>query len=211
MINPFKRTGVSSLTDEQLLIFDWLFDLRAPWWSLRDEVFSIHANLPFSHNIDDRRLRSLINEWCAKGWLTRWPRTGPIDDDVTFGLTRIGGALWEAERRPQWGRFCSDSESFDRRMNCWKLAVESTQLHIVRAYVSVARACQLHQFKSLDVKVSVKSGSDLIYWKAFRRRYILIVRVVASDERDLGLETDWDEFHRQRTFWRNVKELQTFL
>lgn len=129
----FWRTGATDLTDGELLILDFLFDLnRVPYRALRNEAFAFHHNCVAGHGMDDDALWDVLDRRVADGTLRLTLEEIDRDDaepgdergDVPdpaggpplhryYALTPAGGRLWEAERLPDWDRYCSYMEESD--------------------------------------------------------------------------------------------------
>src|SRR5690242_15904742 len=103
-ISPNRRTGVSNLTDAELLILDIAANLGGTRRLFRREVFPYQYNCP-THGLDDATLNQTLDRFETQGWLTgenfEVPGSGT---DRSIRVTPAGGQLWEAERLPDWTR-----------------------------------------------------------------------------------------------------------
>jgi hypothetical protein len=202
------RTGVSGLSDNELMVLDHLFP--GCWFGLKgfyEEDFSFHANLPFSHGFSDRKVRALLADWADRGWLA-------YDEELpAYALTPTGGAVWEQERLPLWDRFCSDTTwhpesgpSHRRRRNSqWLLVVTAPSRKIAEAYVQTGTRCHLFDGQIVSRsrrKRKVRDWSELV-WAVFPRAFEIRVALRRCDTP----WTDWDRYHREMCWWRGPSEL----
>ena len=68
MKKPPKRTHATSLSDSQLLLFDFLFDTSLSFHHMRAEAYSLYMNCSYSHGLDDAELESTLNKL-----IRQWP------------------------------------------------------------------------------------------------------------------------------------------
>ncbi|MEX0702609.1 MAG: hypothetical protein WD069_10985 [Planctomycetales bacterium] len=68
MRQPPRRTNATTLTDDELLLLDVLFDGGAPSRLLRRESFAVQWNRE-SHDLDDDRLRETLQRFVDSGRL----------------------------------------------------------------------------------------------------------------------------------------------
>jgi hypothetical protein len=82
-----KRTNATDLTDNELLLFDFLFDTSLAFHHLRTDDYSFHMNCTYSHSLDDDRLRVTLASLVDRRLLNE--RIGPIFN-VETGLLGLG-------------------------------------------------------------------------------------------------------------------------
>ena len=191
-----KRTNKTSLTDDELIIFDVMFDIDVPINFLKSgEDFSLMFNYQ-SHSLNTNDLKDAI-EKLVKDDLMRL-KLGVIPKDnkiVTLvGLTENGGSLWEMERLPIWERFVSDS-SYDYK-GYWELSISSPTIDAAKGFLRVAQECNLYELiDPNDVKIfelQGKDAEDLIPWKAFNKVYEVKSRLSDQNDAEICSKTDWE-------------------
>src|SRR5205814_6600893 len=101
------RTGQSSLTDDELLICDFIF---RSWTSLSllyaDDLHEAF-NLEYSHSFNRLEMDAIMKALIDGGIIASEKRRGgPFAPFVS--LTDKGGALWEKERMPVWDAYCAE-------------------------------------------------------------------------------------------------------
>src|SRR6185503_7288795 len=109
------RTGRTPLTDDELLLFDFLFPHFARLESLRREAYVSHMNVRYTHTLDQLALKETVAKLMTAGWLaSRRPRRlaaqRRADTSLYYGLTPAGGRLWELERMPPWKQYCTQAK-----------------------------------------------------------------------------------------------------
>ena len=201
-----KRTNKTSLSNEELLILDVLFDASDTFESLLKENYASLHNLPYTHTLETSLLRELIDKLISNGLITSHS-SGP-GDRLFYALTEAGGNLWEAERSPAWERYCVDSATVDENGN-WTLSVESPSITTAKAFVDCAKDCSLYRFNdaSLRTRTRMEEKISTIEWRAFPTVCSLSVRTHPLPEVNT---VDWNEYESRRTWWRSLMELAKF-
>lgn len=204
--SDLKRTHKTNLLEEELLILDVLFDSNDTFESLVKENFASWHNLPYSHDLDTGTLGKLINKLIGNGIL-RSTTPGPGTREF-YGLTEIGGKLWEAERGPDWDKFCTDSSTMDEN-GTWILSVESPSITAARAFLACANDCFVYRFNSDEIRTTTRMDTKIaiVDWRTFPTVCSISVRTYPM------LEThsmDWNEYENKRTWWRGLSELAKF-
>ena len=212
MKEMLKRNNNTSLSDDELIIFDVLFDTFAPINFLKcGDDFELMFNHP-SHSLDVNRLKDTIERFVKNNLMRFKLNVFPKDDQiVTFiGLTEKGGDLWEKERLPIWDKFISDS-SYDYK-GFWELSVSSPSLETAKKFIKIAQECKLYELMNPnDIEVDELRGSDLrdlIPWKTFDKIYEIKSRLSDNDSTENGPETDWKLYRLKSLWWRDADELQ---
>ncbi|MEM9942277.1 MAG: hypothetical protein AAF939_11985 [Planctomycetota bacterium] len=107
-----KRTGDSSLSDDELLLFDMLFDSNASVAQLSSSVYPIHMNCKHNHSLDDGELSNTIDSLLSRQ-LIRSVGNSAKSQCTIYSLTESGGLLWERERQPNWSQYVNTSIRHD--------------------------------------------------------------------------------------------------
>ncbi len=102
-----KRTYATSLTDDELILFDVMFWRDVAFSQLRLENFGEVFNYPdeHSHHYPAEKLWRVLDTLIARGLLHAHIGHSIIGRRTYYGLTSAGGRLWELERQPDWMRF----------------------------------------------------------------------------------------------------------
>ncbi|MEM7198876.1 MAG: hypothetical protein AAF628_01325 [Planctomycetota bacterium] len=97
------RTHQTDLTDDELLLADFVFCHRVCAKDLHRGIYAAHNNCGNTHGLSDEALAPVLDALVERGLFDREDSHRP--DWVSYGLTPKGGALWERERQPDWSRF----------------------------------------------------------------------------------------------------------
>jgi hypothetical protein len=191
-----KRTGVTDLTEDQLLLFDFFWDCYVPRRCLDSESYSIHMNVEYTHCLSDEQIDRVLGQLLERE-LICCRENSPN----TFTLTPCGGALWEAERKPDWGRYISERGSHNER----RLSLVSLSETVGRCYIGVLFSAGLivptERIKSKNI-----GKHWLTPWKRVADARLLRVKVLGGEQ--MGF-IDWSVYESGRTWWRSVAELDT--
>jgi hypothetical protein len=200
----FKRTHRTALTDDELMLFDAMFDAWDTPESLLPENYRTSHNLPYCHGLDAAALRRVTQALIDGGLLRSRTERGPRGDMTWLALTERGGALWTLEREPLWDRYCIDSSwPTEPDDGSWTLSVRSPVLETAQAFLNAARRCNLHDVDLDRVTVEMKPREALVPWRMFEDVYELRTRVPRPESGPV----DWGLYEKERTWWRTVLEL----
>ncbi len=95
------RTRNTDLSDDELLLFDMMFDGNASASQLCSTVYSLHLNCDYSHSLDETALLETLNSLLSRRLIVR--SGAPLNSDETrYALSDEGGRLWDLERKPNW-------------------------------------------------------------------------------------------------------------
>ncbi|WP_146678761.1 hypothetical protein [Pirellula sp. SH-Sr6A] len=128
------------MSDDELLLFDFLFDKSLSFHHLRMEDYSFHMNCPYSHSLTDADLELTLASLVARGFLNC--RVGKIwrietrdyVDGKTYTMTASGGYLWELERLPDWDQYVATCQ--------WMLGTDNREMiRIVCQTEEIGRLC----------------------------------------------------------------------
>lgn len=202
----FKRTFRTSLTDDELMLFDALFDVWDTLESLSPENFSVSHNLPYTHGLDAAAVKGTTERLIQRGLLQCRTKHGSRGNITWLALTAAGGSLWTVEREPVWDQYCTDASwPNETAEGSWTLSVRSPRLETARAFLNTARRCGLYDV-SLEQLITTESVvEELIPWHTFGAMYELRVPVSSPASQPV----DWVLYERERTWWHNIRELLT--
>jgi hypothetical protein len=216
-----RRSGITELSDDELLLFDFLFDTGVENRFLRKESYPVHMAVRYTHGLDDCQLETTLQSLQERGLIERESRIDPLFDEcVVNRLTPSGGRLWELERRPIWDRFCMDSG--------WRLSTtDPTRIQFLRVESPTKETCE--EFLRLGLETGYLqlagkapqvrrlrlAGLPWISWKKFPEAYAIVAKVKA-DASAVGSQNFHEiqehfialsRFCHTSVFWRCVAEL----
>jgi hypothetical protein len=197
------RTSASDLDDDELILFDFLWDKDAPINFLYADIFCLHANTPYSHSISDDQLRSRLLALVERNLLFVSPALPAVahawGSEEGFGLTKKGFEAWEAERLPDWSRYINDSWGD----NDFTVTAASKQIGI--QFIEGCRKSGLLSMAAPEPTYSVEKDVQHFSWKTFDELHYFIIQT-SYDE---SLVANWPLYERDRVWWRVTSELWT--
>jgi hypothetical protein len=213
MQNPPRRTNATNLSDDELLLFDFLFDKNLSFHHLRIEHYSFHMNCLYSHSLNDADLELTLASLVARGLLNCkvgkiWRiETREYVDGKIYALTESGGHLWELERLPDWDRYLTTSQ--------WMLGTNNRgMIRIVCPNEEIGRLCMGAMFAAGLIapigRIRVRNIWDamLLPWKTFGK--VKSIRCKTSDNaNDAMFPSLWNVYNARRCWWRDIAELDT--
>ena len=199
-----KRTNKTTLSDEELLILDVLFDAGDTFEALLKENYASWHNLPYTHMLETKLLRELIDKLLSNGIIKSYVS----NNRLFYALTAAGGKLWEAERTPDWERFCVDSSTVDDHGN-WTLSVESPSRTTAKAFVECAKDCSLYKFNADDMRTTTAIDGKIstVEWRTFPAVCSISIQTYTLPEVN---KVDWNKYENRRIWWRGLPELAKF-
>lgn len=195
-----RRTNTSSLTDDELILFDVMFDAWVPFRLLRREIFSAQWNVKRPHSLSDAELRQTVERLVTSKLL----RTKSRDTHKYLGLTQEGGQLWETERLPTWHRYATERH-LETPSGKDLVTITATSSRIRDESWDIGRAVGMYAHSTGRVRTALIKNHELIPWKSFPNLYVLVAVVD-----DWFPSTDWKAFEVKRTWWRTPRENEKF-
>jgi len=203
MKGPPPRTGSTRLTDDELFLFDALFDVWLPLAALRKEEFAA-LNLPYAHRLEAPALEATVRGLGASGWLRMRRRARRPDLGPSIALTPAGGALWEVERRPDWDRFCIDFSGPEGSRGRWVLRIRSPLASVAEQFLDGATACGLYvPIASRIARREVRAR--MVPWKPLQALAEIRMPLRSADQ--VSRLVDWRRYEATRSWWRSIQEL----
>jgi hypothetical protein len=201
----FKRTFSTSLSNDELILFDALFDVWDTPESLLPENFATAFNLAYTHDLDGAGVRTTIQGLIERGLIQCRVERTPTKEIMWLALTAAGGELWALEREPVWERFCQDAswpaEPCD---GSWTVCVRSPSLETARAFLETSIRCGLYDVSPQHI-TEVTTEEALIPWRGFSIVYELRAPLAPPE----SVDVDWARYERERRWWRTVSELDS--
>lgn len=208
-----KRTHATDLTDNELLLCDFLFDTSLAFHHMRIGDYSLHMNCRYSHSLDDDQLRETLASLVGRRHLKEG--IGPIYNVETrdwshgprYTLTESGGDLWDREREPDWNSFVATAH--------WELGLNSRgMMRIMCIDERIGRMCLGSMFGAGlvspigRIRVRAIRNIRLLPWKTFSRVYSIRCKTNDSID-DEPVPADWSVYNARRTWWRDIQELDS--
>lgn len=190
-----SRTHKTPLTDDELILFDALWDNDCAWWMLRQNHFADFM-LPYTHNLSNSSLENTLQNLTKRDLLREYLFVYAENDDKRYyGLSFQGGALWEQERHPLWEKYVSFYVHDGRYI------VESSSLETAIEYMRVMQkvdSCAPKEIVQID-----KPNYRLLSWKDFPMVYELSGVAQKNDSK-----FNWDVYLNRLDWWSDLHELE---
>ncbi len=198
------RTNKSDLSDDELLLFDMMFDGNASASQLSSNVYSLHLNCLYSHSLDDAELHETLNSLLSRKLIV--PIGDPLKSNETrYALTEKGGRMWELERKPDWQRYVSTLQK--------ELGMFPTgSITVFCLNRDTGRKCLGAMFAAGMITpggpIRTRSTFDkrLMPWKNFSHVHVLRCRTL-DNVRSSPRPIEWDVYELTRSWWRSIGEL----
>jgi hypothetical protein len=211
------RTGTTSLTSDQLVLLDALFDKNMSPRLLSKDGFLLQFNLGYAHSLEDAALERSIESMCEDGILERFSSHLGIE---SIRVTRRGGELWSQERCPVWDRYCMDSYR-DTLRGRTMMTVVAVSVEVRDHFLAL-----WPEGPARRKKATLPDCRQQISWHPFDQVYVGVAiydepcAIPCEDPEEnnrrfkLVSERDaerWEMLEDERSWWRCVRELQRFV
>lgn len=201
-----KRTHATHLSDDELILFDAVFDGMHSFSALRSEEFGMALNFPeeHEHHFADDALQRVLENFVATGLFR-----SEVEEEhlkrTFYGLTAEGGRLWELERQPDWMRYINGAWStptdWDDMENApWLVDLESISLEIAKAYW----LSEIPEVEMAEVEITRLENSPIVYWKIVPEVYVLGATSPPFKSEPFR---DWEAYEQRRIWWVTLMEL----
>jgi len=204
MKNEFIRTGKTNLADDELILFDALFDSSCPIEQLKSKGFNERFNLGYQHNLTDPKLLDCLENLKSQKLI----RIKTSKSQTSFiELTAKGGKLWEKERESIWEKYCEGyfySPSKIKNEMLWEIVSPSKQT--LKNYLEKMEIFGLHGFsENHEVEFFSEKRKFIVglNWKRFDDLFFATVTGVYDD----SVQNDWDKYYDVLDWWGNIHEL----
>jgi hypothetical protein len=188
------RTGNAELSDNELLIFDFLWWIHVPRHFLYSDVYSIHMNVAYEHSMSNEEVEDTLQRLLERKLIAN-----RVDSPDSFTLTPAGGALWESERQPDWQTYVADHATHNEK----RFACVVLDENIGRLFVAGMFAAGLI-VPTNQIKCRTIYKHWLTPWK--RVPTAELVRVQTRGQEPFQF-TNWDVYQSGRDWWRDISEL----
>jgi hypothetical protein len=202
------RTNATCLSDNELIILDALFDRGATFGHLRRESPEWQWSFGDTHSLDDDELQKCIESLRRQNLI----EANRVESWTCFNITAKGGNLWEEERRPNWDRYCT----LRYRTTSTGRTLESVVAVCPEIRDDFIRWWPLYPARH---RRAVIADYGLIGWRTFSQLHVGIVTYQKEREWTPDQYSRYEErcrdhqavLRRERTWWRDVPELQRFV
>ena len=194
MRTPPHRTRETLLTDNELLLLDCMFDSNVWERQLNRDSYRLQFNMGYTHALDDRTLKETLASLADRGLVIR----SIYGQKIAWSLTPIGGEQWERERKPPWDAYCTD------RSGRSSLMVLSTERATAEAFWTIGSKTRLWKVGDKQPRYwRIADNYRLLPWRSFPAIHVLVARGASYE----GVDTDWEAYEANRTWWRVISEL----
>ncbi len=199
MKHPLRRTNSTSLTDDELILFDCLYNTGSWFRPLGRETFEERWNFD-SHQLDDKALLETLDRLVHSQRLEFIHK----DDRDWYFLTMKGGQEWEAERLPSWERFVR-AISYSPSPDIYNVSISAANPSIRDQFWDIGQAVGMFTYAGGPIKKETVFDVPLSRWKVFPEMFTLTAPVNSM----WSMRTDWREYERLRTWWKTIPELNS--
>lgn len=193
-----QRTGLTDLSQAELLLFDSMFSCWVSAHLLPDAVYAFHMNCSYSHGLSDTQLDETLQRLIEQQLIQQ--RDGEDWPHSFLALTPAGGTLWEAERKPDWSRYVASQF----RCSTKRQTVVASQEEIASQYLHAIIASRVIAATGV-IRAKHLRQCQLLPWRIFD--HVAVVSVLAVD--NTSAIADWKTYESSRNWWGNIRELDT--
>jgi len=202
-----KRTWKTKLSDNELIIFDAIFDSSCPIDQLKRKGFDERFNFPYNHSLKDKDLTVCLENLKSQNLIRIKEENS--SKKLFVELTAKGGNLWEKEREPIWEKYCEGWTYFPYKAeNKLLMEVVSPNLETLQKYLKVSKYLNRNGFNEdskINIDISERKTIVGLSWKRFQ--VIHIARIEGKYKESNEENTDWGYFYENLDWWGNVYEL----
>ena len=208
LMGPPNRTRTTSLSDDELMIFDAIFDCFQDATNLTSFAYPYQLNLPYTHSLDDKALAEFLASASASGLVWRKTDVHSGKPFEYYSLTAEGGALWVQERLPNWERYVTTSQRQLGLFTTGSQRICGANESICRQFAGALFGAGLVT-PTGPIRTKTAYNVRLVPWRDFER--VCLLRFSTKDSVDDSLRyTDWDAYNSSRGGWRSLSEMQHF-
>jgi len=196
---PF-RTGITKLSDDELVLLDIVAIHTVLPQMLRVSVFEATWALGYCHSINDFSLKQAIKNLRRRGLIAFDRSRG----DARICATSRGGKAWASERLPIWNLFvCVELVALPegrQHITVWSPGKSTPDIYL---------GSMASQEYELDNRILTQPDDDwgILPWTRFATLFSASADIVHDD----GPSLSFDAYESNRAHWSNVRELQKFV
>ncbi len=208
MVTPSNRTRVTSLSDDELIIFDALFDGFQDATNLTSYAYPWQLNVAYTHSLDDKQLSEFLRSSTASGLL--WRKSSVHNGKLLeyFSLSTVGGELWERERLPDWNRYVVTSRRELGIYTTGSQRIAGVSETICRQFAGALFGAGLVK-PTGHIRCRSAYNVRLIPWRVFSRICVLRFPILDSVHDSIGY-ANWEAYNSSRAGWRSLSEIQHY-
>ena len=208
MIEPPNRTRTTSLSDDELIIFDAIFDCFQDATNLTSFAYPYQLNLPYTHSLNDKALADFLAAATESGLVWRKTNIHSGKSFEYYSLSVTGGALWEQERLPNWERYVTTSQRQLGVFPTGSQRIAGPNESICRQFAGALFGAGLIT-PTGSIRTRTAYNVRLVPWRDFER--VCMLRFPTKDSiHDSRHHTDWNAYNSLRGGWRSLSEIQNF-
>jgi len=174
-----------------------MFDTHVSRYALLAENYAQMFNAE-SHHLGEAELDSLLAHFEHSNMLSKVA-------SGRYGLTEHGGAIWEAERTPDWSSYCVASEGWEGD-KLTSLEITAGSRNLGERYLQLAMDCGIYQGVEVAGLSSTDPDEPRIYWKPGLRLWQANVKLRRTDAHQ---SVDLERFNRGVESWSQIGELKS--
>jgi hypothetical protein len=205
-MEPPNRTGTTALSDDELMIFDAIFECFQDATNLTSFAYPYQLNLPYTHSLNDKALAEFLAAASALVWRKAVMHSGKSYE--YFSLSTEGGALWEQERLPNWDRYVTSSQRELGLFPTGSQRICGANESLCRQFAGALFGAGLVT-PSGPIRTRTAYNVRLVPWRDFGR--VCLLRFPIKDSvHDPLRYADWDVYNSTRGGWRSLLEIQHY-
>jgi hypothetical protein len=207
-MEPPNRTRTTALSDDELMIFDAIFDCFQDATNLTSFAYPYQLNLPYTHSLNDNELASFLAAALAAGLVWRKTNIHSGKQFEYFSLSSEGGALWEQERLPNWDRYITTSQRELGLFPTGSQRICGVNESVCRQFAGALFGAGLVT-PTGPIRTRNAYNVRLVPWRNFER--VCFLRFPTKDSVHDSLRyTDWNAYNSSRGGWRSLPEIQHY-
>ena len=201
-----QRTRESDLSDDELLLFDMMFDCNASASQMSSSAYAAHMNCDYNHSLDDAALHETIASLLSRKLIRSIGNTAN-SMEWRYALSDSGGKLWELERQPDWQRYITTTQKELGNFPAGSIVALCADEQIGRQCLGSMYASGIIT-PAGAIQTRQMYGKRLVPWKIFPS--VFAVRCRTSDSINHAPQpVEWEVYESSRCWWRTIAELQT--
>lgn len=204
-----NRTGKTKLSDDELIIFDAIFDSNCSIEKLNRKGFDERFNIPYKHSLNDKALIVCLENLQSQKLIRIKEVKENKSKPLFVELTAKGRKLWETEREPIWEKYCEGwTYSPFKFENKLLLEVVSSSMKTLKDFLRIATEINLFGIgKDYEIEFSAEKRKFIVglNWKRFPELHF--ATLTGKYEERIPTEKEWNYFYENLSWWGNVHEL----
>lgn len=205
--SPPPRTWRTTLSDNELLLFDYLAMMSAVYLGLLSScAYRANFNCGYTHSLSNGQLLRTINRLARQQLIAI--HTDHYDGDPpeepwswVIELTPAGGELWEQERLPRWSTFVTQTMGWSSCID-ELITFASPSRATLQDFIRVRTEAGFWQLRERDIRWERQRDFRLLGWKRFPEAWTASFREKQCFRRC----RNWKYLEEHRTWWRSITD-----